>query len=46
MQLIPEHFLGFVNAWWFSLAYGILSIVIMFFFTKRTQKSNINISKI
>jgi protein-S-isoprenylcysteine O-methyltransferase Ste14 len=38
MQLIPEHYLGFQNVWWFSLAYGILSIGIMMFLPKERRK--------
>ena len=38
MQLLPEHFLGFQNAWWFSLSYGILSLGIMIFLPKERRK--------
>ncbi len=38
MQLIPEHSLGFQNTWWFSLAYGILSMGIMIFLPKERRK--------
>ena len=38
MQLLPEHSLGFQNAWWLALAYGILSIGIMIFLPKERRK--------
>lgn len=38
MQLIPEHSLGFQNAWWFSLAYGMLSVGIIIFLPKERRK--------
>ena len=38
MQFIPEHSIGFQNAWLFSFAYGILSIGIMIFLSKERRK--------
>ena len=38
MDLIPAHSFGFLNAWLFSLAYGILSFGIMIFLPKERRK--------
>jgi len=38
MQIIPEHSLGFFNAWLFSVTYGILSIGIMMLVPKIRRK--------
>lgn len=38
MQLIPDHSIGFHNAWLLSLVYGILSIGIMVFLPKERRK--------